>query len=114
MTRPKRSLDVTSEDDESYRCSPNDSPPYIGGVSARSDGSSPRDEAAKKILDLELKFHGEYKPQCQEILNNPPPDANERKKLYRKLSESILQFTLLEIDALGTLRMKGSEVKRNS
>ena len=78
-----------------------------------SDGSSPEDEAASsrnpqgnspsgKIHNIFRKFHTEFEPQCQEFLNNPPPDANERKKLYRKISESILQYTLLEIDAVDT------------
>ncbi|CAD6574136.1 MAG: hypothetical protein ASARMPREDX12_006397 [Alectoria sarmentosa] len=76
-----------------------------------SDDSSPEDEAASsrnpqgnspsgKIHNIFRKFHTEFEPQCQEFLNNPPPDASERKKLYRKLGDSILQYTLLEIDAV--------------
>ncbi|CAD6588789.1 MAG: hypothetical protein ASARMPRED_003727 [Alectoria sarmentosa] len=76
-----------------------------------TDGSSPEDEAASsrnpqgllpsgKIHNIFRKFHTEFEPQCQEFLNNPPPDASERKKLYSKLGDSILQYTLLEIYAV--------------
>lgn len=92
----------TSEDDKPHQHSPDDPPPHIEGVSIRSDGSSPTYEAASsrhpqgsspsdKINDLIHQFKTEYEPQCLDFLDTPPPDANERKKLYDKLSENIFQ-----------------------
>lgn len=97
----------TSEDDKPHQHSPNDPPPHIEGVSIRSDASSPKYEGASsrhpqgsspsdKINDLIHQFKIEYEPQCPGFLYTTPPDANERKKLYDKLSETIFQHVLFK------------------
>ena len=101
----------TSEDDEPQRCSPDDPLPHTEGVSIRYDDSSHKHEAASsqgsqgsspldEINAINHIFQTDFEPQCREFQKKPLPDAGERKKLYDKLSETILQHVLLKIDAV--------------
>ena len=62
----------------------------------RSQGSSPSD----KMNDIIHKDPTKYEPQCQQFVQEPHADAKERKELYDKLSEIILQHILLKFDAV--------------
>lgn len=100
-----------SEDEVPQQYLPDDPPPHVEGVSIRSEGSSQEHKAASSrtsqgsspldmINAINKNFQTNYEPQCREFQTNPPPDANERKKLYNKLNETIMQNIVLKADAL--------------
>ena len=98
---------------EADHSSSKDHPPHLEEAPIRSDASAPTYEAvlsrpsqpnsaSERIREAFFDFHTEYLVECKMFKQHPPPDEDDRKKLYTRLSETILQHVLLKSDAVET------------
>ena len=65
-----------------------------------------------KIAVLEDKFRTEYRPQCEELITNPPKEKEKREFEYKKVTETIMTQVLLKLDGVETEGDENARTKR--
>ncbi|KAK4119171.1 hypothetical protein N657DRAFT_684629 [Parathielavia appendiculata] len=66
----------------------------------------------EKVNAIAADFRRDWLPRCLEFAANPPKDAKTRGDEHRKLSESVMQKTLLKLDAIETSAEEGARARR--
>ncbi|KAK0662464.1 hypothetical protein QBC41DRAFT_368304 [Cercophora samala] len=66
----------------------------------------------QRLNNLALHFETELLPLCIDFMARPPPDAGEREKEHRKISETIMQQVILKLDEVDTSTEDGARARR--
>ncbi|KAK4173144.1 hypothetical protein QBC36DRAFT_61865 [Triangularia setosa] len=66
----------------------------------------------QRLNNLALHFETVLLPLCVDFMARPPPDAGEREKEHRKISETIMQQVILKLDEVDTSTEDGARARR--
>jgi hypothetical protein len=66
----------------------------------------------EKMNVIAAEFRSDWLPRCLEFAASPPKDAKKRGDEHRKLSELVMQKTLLKLDAIEVNEEEGARARR--
>lgn len=118
------SLDIPADDGRSYRRAKSRVRTQSPSGSALSTASAPNLPSIspppmgkpggpiQRLNNLALHFETTLLPLCIDFMARPPPDAGEREKEHRKISETIMQQVILKLDEVDTSTEDGARARR--
>ncbi|KAK4041284.1 BAG domain-containing protein [Parachaetomium inaequale] len=68
----------------------------------------------EKLNGIAADFNNNWLPKCLEYIARTPRDSKQRNDEHRKLTESILQQTILKLDAIETSTEEGARARRKA
>lgn len=96
-SKKSKSSGATADGDDTS-AAPDSNSNMDGASSPTGQGS----ESMKQLDEIASEFRTKWLPLCAQYTKSPPTDAKKREDEHRRLSESVLQQTLLKLDGVET------------
>lgn len=100
--RSKKSKETSGTADGDSASAAPDSNSNVDGASSPPAPGGPGSTAMKQMDEIASEFRTKWVPLCAQFAASPPSDEKKREDEHRKLSESVLQQTLLKLDGVDT------------